>query len=98
MTSSGIILNYPTTLVYSVGSNIEFALEAKNGAAPLLWKYNNLPKGIVGDQRGLIKGVFAEPGYYSFSVSCSDSVGISAEAYLTWNIQPKTIIRSTQVV
>lgn len=97
-TTSGIVLNYPTTLVYSVGTNIKFSLEAKNGASPLLWKYSNLPSGIYGDQAGLIKGTFVNPGYYSFSVSCSDSLGAAAEAYLTWNIQPKTIIRSEQIV
>ncbi len=97
-TSSGIIINYPTTLVYSVGANIQFKLDANHGAAPLLWKYSNLPSGIYGDQLGLIKGAFVNSGYYSFSVSCSDSVGSSAEAYITWNIQPKTLIRSSQLV
>lgn len=66
--------------------------------APLLWRYTSLPSGIFGDQSGLVKGTFVNPGYYSFSASCSDSVGVSAEAYITWNIQPRTLIRSSQLV
>ena len=57
-----------------------------------------MPSGIYGDQSGLIKGAFVDSGYYSFSVSCSDAVGSTAEAYLTWNIQPKTLVRSSQLV
>lgn len=97
-TTGGIVINYPTTLVYQVGTNIEFQLVAENGKAPLLWRYNNLPSGIRGDQTGLIRGTFVEPGYYSFSASCSDSLGVTAEAFLTWNIQPRTLVRSSQLV
>jgi hypothetical protein len=97
-TSGGLVINYPSTLVYQVGSVIQFQLEAQQGKAPLLWRYSNLPSGIFGDQSGLIKGTFVNPGYYSFSASCSDSVGVSAEAYITWNIQPRTLIRSSQLV
>lgn len=84
-------------MVYSVGANINFVFEAKQAKAPLLWKYSGLPSGIIGGQDGIVKGVFVNPGYYSFSVSCSDSLGAVAEAYITWNIQPKTIIRSSQL-
>lgn len=66
--------------------------------APLLWRYKNLPDGLYGDQTGIIKGVFVNSGYYSFSVECSDSVGISAETFLTWNIQPKTGLKTNNVV
>lgn len=57
-----------------------------------------MPSGIYGDQSGLIKGAFVDSGYYSFSVSCSDAIGSTAEAYLTWNIQPKTLVRSSQLI
>ena len=97
-TAGGIIINYPATLVYQVGTVIQFQLEAKNGNAPLLWRYNSLPSGIYGDQTGLVKGTFINTGYYSFSASCADSLGVSAEAYITWNIQPRTLIRSSQLV
>lgn len=97
-TAGGLIIHYPTTLVYQVGTVIQFQLEAQNGKAPLLWRYTNLPSGIFGDQSGLIKGTFVNPGYYSFSASCADSLGISAEAYITWNIQPRTLVRSSQLV
>ena len=93
-TAGGIFINYPATLVYQVGTNIEFQLAAQNGNAPLLWRYNSLPSGIRGDHNGLIRGTFVEPGYYSFSASCSDSLGITAEAFITWNIQPRTLVRS----
>lgn len=62
-----------------------------------MWKYTNLPSGIYGDQSGLVKGTFVNSGYYSFSVSCSDAVGSTAEAFITWNIQPKTLVRSSQL-
>ena len=97
-TADGLILNYPATLVYQVGTVIQFQLEAKNGKAPLLWRYNSLPSGVYGDQNGLVKGTFINSGYYSFSASCADSMGASAEAYITWNIQPKTLVRSSQLV
>jgi len=97
-TADGILINYPATLVYQVGTVIQFQLEAQNGKSPLLWRYNNLPSGIFGDQSGLVKGTFINSGYYSFSASCSDSLGATAEAFLTWNIQPKTLVRSTQLV
>ena len=97
-TSSGIRISYPTTLIYSVGANINFNLRADGAIAPLLWRYKNLPNGLQGDQTGIIRGVFVNSGYYSFSVECSDSVGISAETFLTWNIQPRTGLTTSNVV
>jgi hypothetical protein len=42
----------------------------------------------------VIEGIFDEVGYYSFSASCSDSNGQNADSYFTFNIQPRTIVRS----
>lgn len=75
--AADLYIGYPKTLVYTVGSSIQLQLEAYHGVSPLLWRYINLPTGLYGDQSGIIKGSFANSGYYSFNVECSDSAGIS---------------------
>ena len=92
--SQKLVIGYPENLVYTVGSSIELSLQAQHGASPLLWRYINLPNGLYGNQNGVIKGSFSQSGYYSFNVECSDSVGISTEAYITLNIQPQANVRS----
>jgi hypothetical protein len=38
----------------------------------------------------VITGYFSLEGYYSFGVTCADSVGASVDSYFTLNIQPVT--------
>ncbi len=70
-------------------------LKASNGSKPYIWTFNNLPNGLIGDNKGKIMGRILQAGYYSFNALCSDSLGVTAESYYTLNIQPKSLLKST---
>jgi hypothetical protein len=78
-----------------VGDKIELFLQAKNGQNPYTWNFLNLPAQLKGDQSGKLLGSFDQEGYYSFSASCSDGSGSNADSYMTFNIQPRTLGKST---
>ena len=82
------------TWIYRSGSNIAIQLDAKGGKGPYTWNYKKLPKGLRGNNRGLIQGHIADAGLYSFSASCGDGYGQKAESFYTLNIQPGTLIKS----
>ena len=84
------------SLTWIVGDKIDFALHAEHGKAPFLWDYMNLPKQLTAGADGIIKGVFEEEGYYSFEATATDADGNFAEAYLTFNVQPRKVRQSTQ--
>lgn len=79
--------------IYRSGQSINVQLSA-NGTAPITWNYENLPKGLSGDNSGRISGSCGDAGLYSFSVSAGDSKGLKAVSYYTLNVQPGTIIKS----
>jgi len=86
-----IVLN--NSLTFSVGDKINITLTALNGKAQYTWNYLNLPPQLSGNVFGSITGVFNIEGYYSFSASLSDSSGMSADSYITINIQPKSVLK-----
>jgi len=88
-----IVVSPNSSLTYSVGDKINLALEAKNGKGPFTWSFLRLPAGLKADKNGNIAGSFDQEGYYSFSASCSDESGSSADSYFTFNVQPKTLIK-----
>lgn len=90
-----VIQNAIESWIYRSGQSISIQLNAEGGAAPITWNYENLPKGLSGDNTGKITGACADSGLYSFSVSAGDSKGLKAVSYYTLNVQPGTIIRST---
>lgn len=90
-----VIQNAIESWIYRSGQSIAIQLNANAGIAPITWNYENLPKGLSGDNNGKITGACADSGLYSFSVSAGDSKGLKAVSYYTLNIQPGTIIRST---
>ena len=89
-----VIQNAINSWIYRANDDISIQLTCANGIAPIVWNYQNLPKGLSGDNHGQIKGSLAEAGLYSFSASAGDSKGLRGEAYYTLNIQPGTIIKS----
>lgn len=89
-----VIQNAIDSWIYRSGSPISFQLSC-NGTAPITWNYNGLPKGLSGDNNGVVTGTISESGLYSFSASAGDARGLKAESYYTLNIQPGTIIKST---
>ena len=42
-----------------------------------------------------LEGTVSEAGLYSFSATCGDAVGQKASSYYTLNIQPGSLIKST---
>ncbi len=88
-----VIQNAIDSWIYRSGQSISIQLST-NGTAPIVWNYLNLPKGLSGDNNGMITGSLANAGLYSFSVSAGDSQGLKAVSYYTLNIQPGTIIKS----
>ena len=89
-----VIQNAINSWIYRASEEVSIQLACANGVAPIVWNYQNLPKGLTGDNHGQIKGSLAEAGLYSFSASAGDSKGLRGEAYYTLNIQPGTIIKS----
>jgi hypothetical protein len=88
-----VIQNAIESWIYRSSQSISIQLSA-NGTAPITWNYENLPKGLTGDNSGKISGSCSDSGLYSFSVSAGDSKGLKAASYYTLNIQPGTIIKS----
>ena len=88
-----VVLN--SGLTYSVGDKINITLSALNGKPQYTWNYINLPPQLSGNVFGYITGVFNIEGYYSFSASVSDSSGVTADSYLSINIQPKSVLKGT---
>lgn len=89
-----VIQNAIESWIYRSGDSISIQLSANGGVAPITWNYENLPKGLSGDNNGRIVGSCSDSGLYSFSVSAGDSKGLKAISYYTLNVQPGTIIRS----
>ena len=88
-----IFVNPSSSFVYKAGAQINLALQANNGKAPLTWSYVNLPTGLNGDSKtGKISGSISQDGYYSFNAVCSDAAGDSTDSYYTFNVQPQTIL------
>ncbi len=81
------------TWVYRTGQTILIQLESSGGVSPITWNYKNLPAGLSGDRKGAITGSIKDTGLYSFSASCGDSKGQTAESFFTLNIQPGTLIK-----
>ena len=48
--------------------------------------------------KGAIEGKIEKQGYFNFNVEVADAEGASAQAFLTVNIQPKTILRSKSYI
>jgi hypothetical protein len=88
-----VVIN--SSLTYSLGDKINITLAALNGKGQYTWSYLNLPPQLNGNILGCISGVFNIEGYYSFSASVSDSSGVTADSYLTINIQPKSVLKGT---
>lgn len=82
--------------IYRVNDKIDVKLESKGGKLPIAWNYRGLPKGLYGDSHGRIRGSVKSAGLYSFSASCGDAVGQKASSYYTLNVQPGSLIKSTQ--
>jgi hypothetical protein len=93
-----VVSSSSNALTYTVGSNINIGLQAKDGKAPYTWTYNNLPAQLVGDRNGKISGSFDREGYYSFSASACDNAGAIADSYYTFNIQPTTVVKSNYLI
>lgn len=83
------------TWIYRSGDAISIQLNGNNAVAPVTWNYKNLPAGLTGDNKGLIKGAISADGSYSFSASCGDAKGQSAQSFYTLNVQPGTLIKSS---
>lgn len=73
-----IIAQQQTSYVFISGRLVTINLSAQSGISPYTWNYPNLPSGLSGNQNGTLSGVISSPGYYTITVSCSDSKGISA--------------------
>ncbi len=92
-----VIQNAIESWIYRSGQSVSIQLSANGGVAPITWNYENLPKGLSGDNNGKISGSCSDSGLYSFSVSAGDSKGLKAVSYYTLNVQPGTIIRSNSL-
>jgi hypothetical protein len=88
-----VIQNAINSWIYRSGDFVSIQLSA-NGTAPITWNYQNLPKGLSGDNNGKVCGTISDSGLYSFSAAAGDSKGLKAESYYTLNVQPGTIIKS----
>lgn len=51
-----IVENAINSWIYRTGQTITIRLNARNGHGPITWNYNNLPKGLSGDNNGAISG------------------------------------------
>ncbi len=86
------------TWIYRSGEKISIQLSSNNGVAPITWNYKNLPVGLHGDNNGLVSGTVSQDGSYSFSASCGDAKGKTAQSFYTLNVQPGTLIKSNFVI
>ena len=73
-----IIENAVNSWIFRTDQQISIRLVAKNGNGKMTWNYNNLPRGLSGDNNGVITGVIGEVGLYSFSAELGDSRGLKA--------------------
>jgi hypothetical protein len=78
------------TFVFMAGTQVGIIFNASMGTPPYYWTYLRLPLELAGTSGGSLTGFFAMEGYYSFGVTCADSLGKSTDAYFTLNIQPLT--------
>lgn len=85
------------SLTLVVGNVVNILFEAENGKLPYIWTYTNLPAGLMADMRGRVNGTFIQEGYYTFSATVADSVGSTADSYLTVNVQPRSASNGTIV-
>jgi hypothetical protein len=63
--------------IYRSGQVISIQLSS-NGTAPITWNYQNLPKGLTGDNNGKVTGSLTTSGLYSWSASAGDAKGLKA--------------------
>ena len=89
-----IVVNKKESLTWIVGDKIDFALKTEHGKAPFKWDFVNLPEQLIAGSDGIIRGVFEQEGYYSFSASVSDAEGNAADSFFTFNVQPKALLPS----
>ena len=90
-----IVVGPRRSLTYIVGDKISLNLGTEHGKAPFKWDFMNLPDALNANSDGIIRGVFEQEGYYSFSATVSDADGNLADSFFTINIQPKTLLAST---
>lgn len=86
------------TWIYRSGDQIKVQLESHGGSAPITWNYKNLPKGLRGNNNGMISGYIQQEGLYSFSADCGDARGQKASSFYTLNVQPGTLIRTNNII
>lgn len=84
-----IVVNPRESLTYIVGDKINLGLKTEHGKNPLKWNFLNLPAELIGQEDGVIRGIFEKEGYYSFSATANDAEGHFADCYFTLNVQPK---------
>jgi hypothetical protein len=98
-TSKGLIIQYPTNLVFVAGQSFKVPFTAKGNNGVLVWAFHGLPNGILGNANlGFIQGTILESGYYNVQVDCADNKGSYAQAYITINVQPKSSLTSNTLV
>ncbi len=76
------------TFVFMAGTQVNITFTAVMGSPPYSWTYLRLPLELNGSADGKVSGFFYAKGYYSFGVTCADSLGRSTDSYFTLNIQP----------
>ena len=95
----GLAIDAPKNLIFVVGQPINLNFPAKNSKGKLVWVFNGLPNGVVGNSAlGSIQGTIGQSGYYNFNVECGDEDGKSAQVFLTINVQPKTTLTSKLLI
>jgi hypothetical protein len=98
-TKIGLVIQYPSNLVFVVDQTFKVPFTANGGAGSLVWAFHGLPAGINGDvNHGYIQGAIAAAGYYNVQADCADVNGNSAQAYITLNVQPKTSLTSASLI
>ncbi len=58
------------------------------GKPPYFWTYLRMPEELKGDKNGVIRGEVDLDGSYSFGATCADGEGLSADIFITLNVQP----------
>lgn len=83
-----------STFVFMAGTSVNISFTASMGSPPYQWAYLRLPLELSGTKDGQVTGYFEMEGYYSFGVTCSDSLGKSTDSFFTLNIQPFTFFNN----
>lgn len=78
------------------GTQVNITFTAVMGSPPYSWTYLRLPLELNGSADGKVSGFFYAKGYYSFGVTCADSLGRSTDSFFTLNIQPLTFFANWQ--